>query len=428
MEEADKAGTKPVNIRSSSSDQHDKRGSSSDNLSLLSALLLDSGKRTSEVGASSSFEGAEANNDSTLLGNGGEKSDLDEPDIKDEPGCKSEEYVGVKQEPEEKGSFASEASDYCAKKEETQEYIVVREEHLRKVKRTRNNRDKTLFALYPALKDHVSVSSDGEIKCGICNLTYGRQNKLKHHILKKHLGAIFCKTCYEVFETQDVRKLHVLSEHAHKCMQCDRTFSDKTGLTCHIAAAHDSATFVCTICDKSFGALHLLKKHEKRIHIRSEPFLCPQCSKSFPNKHYLNQHIDRKHNTPKVVCGMCGKIVSSVLALRLHEKNLHSDNPTLYECKVCKKVYRALNSRIRCEDKHAGNARYKCNLCDKAYYVKSSLDIHTRIHTGEKPYECWLCNRRFYTHQILLKHALSHGLTPDTFKAEFKKRNAKTTT
>ena len=51
---------------------------------------------------------------------------------------------------------------------------------------------------------------------------------------------------------------------------------------------------VCNICDKKFVDNHLLNRHISEAH-NSETFPCQQCPKSFRQQEYLRDHLRTVH-------------------------------------------------------------------------------------------------------------------------------------
>ncbi len=52
--------------------------------------------------------------------------------------------------------------------------------------------------------------------------------------------------------------------------------------------------FICTVCDKQFGAKPRLIEH-MRIHTGETPFLCSRCPEAFQRKEYLEKHCTVVH-------------------------------------------------------------------------------------------------------------------------------------
>ena len=74
------------------------------------------------------------------------------------------------------------------------------------------------------------------------------------------------------------------------------------------------------------------------------------------------------------ICDICGKVLSSIHAMRRHRKA------------------------------HSGERPYKCSLCPSTFSHKHVMERHMRRHTGEKPYKCQICGEAFSRQDKLASH------------------------
>uniref|UniRef100_A0A2P2I412 Protein krueppel n=2 Tax=Hirondellea gigas TaxID=1518452 RepID=A0A2P2I412_9CRUS len=108
-------------------------------------------------------------------------------------------------------------------------------------------------------------------------------------------------------------------------------------------------SFLCNICQKSFGYKHVLQNHH-RTHTGEKPFECQKCHKRFTRDHHLKTHF------------------------RLH----------------------------------TGEKPYQCSYCDRVFVQVANLRRHVRTHTGEKPYNCQKCAASFSDSNQLKTHMNTH--------------------
>lgn len=87
---------------------------------------------------------------------------------------------------------------------------------------------------------------------------------------------------------------------------------------------------------------------------------------------------------------------------------LLSDNPEIYKCNVCEKIFRNKKSKCYHDACITGVKPYKCNICEQAFVKRSHFEYHERVHTGYKPFDCSLCGKAFPQKNKLNRHMLSH--------------------
>ena len=97
--------------------------------------------------------------------------------------------------------------------------------------------------------------------------------------------------------------------------------------------------------------------------------------------HIMYAHRDLFGDSPvnEMECTTCGKILSSVVNLRLHMQI------------------------------HEGNQGHVCDLCGALFSRKTDRDRHRMTHTGEKPYKCDLCDYACIQPGEFNRHKLKHS-------------------
>ena len=86
-------------------------------------------------------------------------------------------------------------------------------------------------------------TSQNDLKCNICNLTFKTGTGLKVHTDLEHPtqvneAELKCKHCVITCSDLNVMKKHILREHKFKCTQCAEAFKEECKLKIHTTNAH----------------------------------------------------------------------------------------------------------------------------------------------------------------------------------------------
>ena len=168
---------------------------------------------------------------------------------------------------------------------------------------------------------------------------------------------VICKYCYcptnfhfsLIFNPVLHCNIPVLPK-CHRCDQCGRLFTLKSGLKVHQMIIH-------THCDKSYGRGKCGKSsiklsrfiHHKCSH-REDPHCCDQCGRSFASK-----------KGPKV-----------------HQRDHKGD----FQCKECGCSFIYINNLHVHQRMHKAHQPFRCDQCGQCFTKSSKLKRHLRIHTS----------------------------------------------
>jgi hypothetical protein len=142
----------------------------------------------------------------------------------------------------------------------------------------------------------------------------------------------------------------------YSCAECKEMFSSKRNLSAHkrMHMKHNGPSeLVCEYCSRKFLQRHRLLAH-LRSHTNEKPFICENCGQGFRIKESLKNH-QLKHNPPRFCCFTCGKKFYCQSNLTVHKKT------------------------------HLTDTRLICDLCGKILSSKLILESNVRSHQGEKP-------------------------------------------
>ncbi|CAL4144063.1 unnamed protein product [Meganyctiphanes norvegica] len=245
-------------------------------------------------------------------------------------------------------------------------------------------------------------------KCCQCNKTFTQKSGLIRH-MKRHTGVYQCSQCYKTFMKNSNLSRHLkrhAGEKTYQCSHCNKAFIEKGDLVKHLMTHTGEKPYQCNQCDKAFMKKSDLSRHLKR-HTGEKPYQCSHCNKDFVDKGDLNKHLKKHTGGKPYQCSLCNKAFLENIFLTKHLKTHCEEKP--YQCSHCNKAFNKNSDLNRHLETHTGKKPYQCGHCNKAFANNIILIRHLENCNGEKPYQCSHCNKAFTTNCGHKRHMKSHS-------------------
>lgn len=273
------------------------------------------------------------------------------------------------------------------------------------------------FKSIAAFNEHVASHADSEHKLGsdtprtratmicrwnTCGKVYRSASMYKDHV-KTHIKVktIGCHNCGALFRTKSVLYDHCRRQEANntqefQCAQCFKMFATEYILRKHLLNHVNS--FKCTLCDMTANTAAQLATHVRYRHLKERPFHCSKCSYRCIKKSDLRRHDMQIHERKVYQCieDGCTYSVRTLQCYRRHYTEVHEENPLLYSCHCCPRIFRSsknLTKHLKSEHNFklpSGHARFTYKMNEHGFHCLEttrieSLDVSERIMMEETP-------------------------------------------
>lgn len=187
-----------------------------------------------------------------------------------------------------------------------------------------------------------------------------------------------------------------------KCTMCEKNFSEIVLMKRHYSKSHKvRGSYPCPVCKRTFVRLCELVRHQQNKKL----YQCATCKKCYTKPGLLNDHenVHTASVTPRV-CETCGKSFKSLAYLILHQSKHRERQPSV--CSYCGKQFSTKDCLRAHMVRHTGG--YPCPVCGKKFYQKTYLKWHLYKHTGQEPYLCDTCGKGWPSAAQLKLHMIQH--------------------
>ncbi|KAJ8275394.1 hypothetical protein COCON_G00100190 [Conger conger] len=180
--------------------------------------------------------------------------------------------------------------------------------------------------------------------------------------------------------------------------------------------------FRCETCGRGLGSAGAWREHRACVHSVERRFSCPVCGGSFKRQRDVHTHRARAHEgrATRPLCCVCGRLLSSSAALRLHMRTHTGERP--YHCTLCSQTFSqhsqltthtsqtfSQHSQLTTHTRgHTGERPYICEVCGAGFGESGKLTTHRRTHTGQRMFQCDVCQKSFSSREYLKHHRVCH--------------------
>lgn len=276
--------------------------------------------------------------------------------------------------------------------------------------------DINIEPLVPKVISMLCVKLDiTDLVCTICHKKIDTVETLIKHLQDAHDKHFHNDITHQIlpfkFETDDLQcyvcrntfnKFKTLMEHMNVhyrnfiCDVCDAGFINQRKLY-HHKVAHNTGTFSCSQCPKTFPTYIRQRAHERQYHeLGMLVNKCRLCNALFKNNRQKDRHLEKEHGVLSFArkCHACGKTFVHQNALNIHMKRHHLVERT-HKCSECDKGFFSSTELRAHMVTHTGVKKYQCGVCLKSYVRKWTLNEHMRIHMDDRRFKCEHCGQAF---------------------------------
>ena len=166
----------------------------------------------------------------------------------------------------------------------------------------------------------------------------------------------------------------------------------------------NDSSIQCSICELKFTTIYDLCIHNYEIHQEDKnSFICPLCQHfTKGGKKCIKDHIRRKHETSKISCPECNRLIKedSLIAHMesSHSTKIHKKHKCSYDnCEFESNNSTSIANHVKyMHPSDLTQHPFKCDKCEKTFPYASGLQQHVdKVHLKLKSYVCEMCGKGF---------------------------------
>uniref|UniRef100_A0A1B0CJJ8 Putative ovo n=1 Tax=Lutzomyia longipalpis TaxID=7200 RepID=A0A1B0CJJ8_LUTLO len=198
---------------------------------------------------------------------------------------------------------------------------------------------------------------------------------------------------------------HTNEKYGIICPECKSVdFRNWNTLHTHLWREHqiDMELYSCELCNFKTPVLSRLKNTHVKIHSEERNFKCElqvrkcdYCPATLVTGRQYKKHLRAEHECSSGhTCGVCGKVMNSVSALKIHERK-HTESGH-FACPECSYTTHDHNAARRHRMKHSKEKQYKCPFCGYKSIQSTTYRNHlAKVHpaqAAELIFKCPKCS------------------------------------
>ncbi|XP_071452740.1 uncharacterized protein [Hetaerina americana] len=202
--------------------------------------------------------------------------------------------------------------------------------------------------------------------------------------------------------TVAINNFSVAENTVPKCDECGKEFTDEASLTTHLSSGECEVKIIyCIKCKKNISGLKRFQKHLTWCGI----YQCPVCKNVFKGKEATRDHVRSHFPNRRYACNFCFERFEGRNELILHVSNQHGNRT--YKCDGCDKAYLKKVQYKKHILKCSKNV-FICNACNSPYMRKYPLKLHIwKYHMSVSISKCKECGQGFKDKSEYENHILS---------------------
>lgn len=199
-------------------------------------------------------------------------------------------------------------------------------------------------------------------------------------------------------------KIKVDGKTYFHCQVCGKNLFRRCTYVRHMRIHTGEKPFTCHVCGKQFRAEPQIQRHVREVHEGIKEHACPICGRKFANTRTRNDHVTVHTGERRLVCHLCGKRFKTRATFHTHKRSHTNLFP--HNCTHCGKSFRRKYECTKHMMIHTGEYPHECDICGKHFRYQNEMIRHKLIHSDHKPFKCMVCHLSFRQVRYLKNHTM----------------------